>query len=184
MGYVWSPLAPSPSGIANYAETLIAGDPEFGDLVFVTEDAAQLAAAVSFFLFGNILLGPAISDISFAVIVCALAALTVVRIAPVVVALIGSGAAKETRLFVGWFGPRGLASILFGLLLLEEEIERGQDLFAVVAWTVVLSVALHGATAAWGARRYGQWWDDMSDDEKESMPEGMEVDDMSPLGRR
>ena len=140
-----------------------------------TEDAAQLAAVVSFFLFGNILLGPAISQVTFAIIVCALAALTVARIIPVAISLIGSGAARETRLFVGWFGPRGLASILFGLLLLEEEITRGEELFAVVAWTVVLSVVLHGATAAWGARRYGQWWDDMSDDEKQSMPEGLDM---------
>ena len=145
-----------------------------------TEDAAQLAAVVSFFLFGNILLGPAISEVSFAVIVCALATLTVGRILPVVISLIGSGSARETRLFVGWFGPRGLASILFGLLLFEEEIDRGEELFSVVAWTVALSVLLHGATAAWGARRYGQWWDDMSDDEKESMPEGLDMDEVMP----
>ncbi|MBT6445448.1 MAG: sodium:proton exchanger, partial [Acidimicrobiaceae bacterium] len=75
-----------------------------------TEDAAQLAAVVSFFLFGNILLGPAIGDVTVAILVCAVASLTVVRIVPVVVALVGSGAARETRLFVGWFGPRGLAS--------------------------------------------------------------------------
>ncbi len=61
-----------------------------------TEDAAQLAAVVSFFLFGNILLGPAISEVSFAVIVCALATLTVGRILPVVISLIGSGSARET----------------------------------------------------------------------------------------
>jgi len=148
-----------------------------------TEDAAQLAAAVSFFLFGNILLGPAIREVSFAIIVCALAALTIMRVLPVAIALLGSGAARETQLFVGWFGPRGLASILFGLILLEEEIERGPELFAVVAWTVALSVLLHGATAAWGARRYGQWWDDMSDDEKESMPEGLDMDGMDEIAR-
>lgn len=145
-----------------------------------TEDAAQLAAAVSFFLFGNILLGPAVGDVTAAILLCAIASLTMVRIVPVVIALIGSGAARETRLFVGWFGPRGLASILFGLLLLDEGIEGGEQLFAVVAWTVVLSVVLHGATAAWGARRYSQWWDDMSDDEKDSMPEGMDMDELIP----
>jgi len=143
-----------------------------------TEDAAQLAAVVSFFLFGNILLGPAIGDVTVAILVCAVASLTVVRIVPVVVALVGSGAARETRLFVGWFGPRGLASVLFGLLLLEEEIEGGEHLFAVVAWTVALSVLLHGATAAWGARRYSQWWNDMPEHKKDVMPEGMDMDDL------
>jgi len=143
-----------------------------------TENAAQLAAVVSFFLFGNILLGPAIGDVTVAILVCAVASLTVVRIVPVVVALVGSGAARETRLFVGWFGPRGLASVLFGLLLLEEEIEGGEQLFAVVAWTVALSVLLHGATAAWGARRYSQWWNDMPEHKKDVMPEGMDMDDL------
>ena len=113
-----------------------------------------------------------------AILVCAVASLTVVRIVPVVVALVGSGAARETRLFVGWFGPRGLASVLFGLLLLEEEIEGGEQLFAVVAWTVALSVLLHGATAAWGARRYSQWWNDMPEHKKDVMPEGMDMDDL------
>lgn len=140
-----------------------------------TEDAAQLAATVSFFLFGNVLLGPAISEVSVAIIVCALATLTIGRMVPVAIALLGSGAARETKVFVGWFGPRGLASILFGLLLFEEEIERRGELFSVVAWTVALSVLLHGATAAMGARRYGAWWDAMDDDEKESMPEGLEM---------
>jgi NhaP-type Na+/H+ or K+/H+ antiporter len=145
-----------------------------------TEDAAQLAAAVSFFLFGNILLGPAVSEVSLTIIVCALATLTVGRILPVVISLVGTGSARQTRLFIGWFGPRGLASILFGLLLFEEEIDRGEELFSVVAWTVALSVLLHGATAAWGARRYSQWWDDMSDDEKESMPEGLDMHHVMP----
>jgi NhaP-type Na+/H+ or K+/H+ antiporter len=143
-----------------------------------TEDAAQLAAAVSFLLFGNILLGPALDDISFAVIVCAVSVLTIGRILPVAVAMTRSGAARQTVGFIGWFGPRGLASILFGLLLLEEELARGPELFGVVAWTVALSVLLHGATAAWGAAHYGVWWSSMTDDEKDTMPEGLEVDPM------
>lgn len=140
-----------------------------------TEDTAQLAAAVSFFIFGNILLGPALDNVSIGIIVCALGALTLVRIVPVAVALAASGAAKETVAFIGWFGPRGLASILFGLQLLEEDIARADDLFAVVAWTVLLSVVLHGATAAVGAKRYGAWWAEMTTDERDSMPEGVEV---------
>jgi NhaP-type Na+/H+ or K+/H+ antiporter len=147
-----------------------------------TEDAAQLAAAVSFFVFGNVLLGPALDAVDAGIIVCALATLTIGRMLPVAVAMAGSGAAAPTVGFVGWFGPRGLASILFGLLLLEEELPMAEDLFAVVAWTVLLSVVLHGATAAAGARRYGAWWATMSDAERESMPEGLDVPDQ-PLRR-
>ncbi len=156
----------------------VSGDAEH--LAEYTEDTAQLAAAVSFFVFGNVLLGPALDDVDLAIVVCALATLTVGRMVPVAVALIGSRAAPPTVAFIGWFGPRGLASILFGLQLLEEDLPGATDLFAVVAWTVVFSVGLHGATAAWGARRYGAWWSDMSDDEKTSMPEGVDAPEQRP----
>ena len=98
---------------------------------------------------------------------------------PVAVAMIGTRAARPTVAFVGWFGPRGLASILFGLLLLEEELEAASSLFAVVTWTVLLSVVLHGATAAPLARRYGAWWADMADDHH-VMPEALPVDEARP----
>ncbi len=61
-------------------------------------------------------------------------------------------------MFVGWFGPRGLASIVFGLILLEEHVPGADQLFSVVVLTVLMSVAAHGATAGWGARRYGAWY--------------------------
>lgn len=140
-----------------------------------TEDTAQLAAAVSFFLFGNVLLGPALGDASAPILLCAVLALTMGRMLPVAIAMIGTRAATPTVAFLGWFGPRGLASILFGLLLLEEELASGPDLFGIVAWTVLLSVVVHGATAAWGARRYGSWWAAMDHDEQRTMPEGAAV---------
>lgn len=191
---VWGQLAVLSLAITTLAATIEAGGNGFiatfvAGLAFghvadraehwgeFTEDTAQLAAAVSFFLFGNLLLGPALDDLSVTIIVCALAVLTVARMVPVAVALIGTGAAFATSAFVGWFGPRGLASILFGILLLEEELEGADELFAVVAWTVALSVVLHGATAAAGARRYGAWWSAMPHDEQMEMPEAIEVED-------
>lgn len=140
-----------------------------------TEDTAQLAAAVAFFLFGNVLLGPALDDLTFSILLCAVLALTLGRMIPVALAMIGTGAAAPTVAFVGWFGPRGLASILFGLLLLEEELPAAETLFGIVAWTVLLSVVLHGASAAWGARRYGAWWAEMTPHEQDSMPEAAPV---------
>ncbi len=189
---VWGQLAVLALAITTLAATIEAGGNGFiatfvAGLAFghvsdhaehlgeFTEDSAQLAAAVSFFLFGNLLLGPAFDHLSFTVIVCALAVLTVARMVPVAIAMTGTGAALATRAFVGWFGPRGLASILFGLLLLEEELANADELFAVVAWTVALSVLLHGATAAIGARRYGAWWNDMPHHEQAEMPESVAV---------
>jgi len=140
-----------------------------------TENTSQLAAAISFFLFGNVLLGPALGDVTVSIVLCAVLVLTVDRMVPVAIAMIGSGAATPTVAFLGWFGPRGLASILFGLLLLEEDLSAGADLFAIVAWTVILSVVLHGSTAARGARTYGAWWAAMDHEEQQTMPEGVAV---------
>lgn len=124
-----------------------------------TEDSGQLLAALSFFLFGNVLVPAGLSRPTWQVVICAVLLLTVARMVPVWLSLAGSGAAGPTRLFAGWFGPRGLASIVFGLLLLEERVPAAEEMFSVVVLTVLLSVAAHGATAAAGTRRYVRWWE-------------------------
>ncbi|BAN02171.1 cation:proton antiporter [Ilumatobacter coccineus] len=152
-----------------------------------TEDAAQLLALGAFFVFGNVLLGQAVDDVSAGVVVCAIVTLTLGRMLPVWIAMIGSGTRWPTRLFIGWFGPRGLASIIFGLLLLEDFDEvagGGDDLFGVIGVTVTASVVLHGATASWGASRYGRWAEalEASDDERSDM-NVPEVAEMIPRSR-
>jgi NhaP-type Na+/H+ or K+/H+ antiporter len=85
--------------------------------------------------------------------------LTVIRMVPVAIALLGTRLRTVTVLFMGWFGPRGLASIVFliiGLEGLEEAGVRAGPLAAAVAWTVLLSVILHGITAGPLASRYGR----------------------------
>jgi NhaP-type Na+/H+ or K+/H+ antiporter len=133
-------------------------------LAELTDDVAQLLGVIAFFVFGNVLLDEVRDDIfgpdGWRILLAALAGLTVVRIVPVWIALIGTEARWPTRLFLGWFGPRGLASIVFGLLLLERfetEPVDGEAMFRVIGVTVALSIVLHGATAAWGAARYGAW---------------------------
>ncbi len=81
--------------------------------------------------------------------------LTVIRMVPVAIACVGSGLDRATVLFVGWFGPRGLASLVFALLALEELGERADSAVLVIAVTVVLSVVAHGFTSAPLAARYG-----------------------------
>lgn len=146
-----------------------------------TEDAAQLFAVVAFFVFGNVFVGEMFSDLTPVIVACALLTLTVGRIVPVWISLIGSGLKPPSRLFLGWFGPRGLASIVFGLLLIEdlETLETiGEDMFSVIAFTVSASVVLHGASASWGARTYGRWAAEaeMSIDERGEM-EMVDVDE-------
>ena len=83
--------------------------------------------------------------------------LTVVRMLPVAVALIGSGLGWATVLLVGWFGPRGLASVVFALLALEELGARtAGPAIAVIAVTVLFSVLAHGVTADPLADRYAK----------------------------
>ena len=79
---------------------------------------------------------------------------------PVAIALIGSRLGLPTVAFVGWFGPRGLASIVFGLLAVDALARSGLAsgaLASTVTWTVLLSVVFHGATAGVLATRYGRW---------------------------
>ncbi|QNE76030.1 hypothetical protein F0344_16635 [Streptomyces finlayi] len=83
--------------------------------------------------------------------------LTVVRMLPVAVALVGSGLRLPTVAYIGWFGPRGLASVVLGLLVLEEHVRGVGLLGRVVAVTVGLSVLLHGVSAVALAARYGRW---------------------------
>jgi NhaP-type Na+/H+ or K+/H+ antiporter len=126
-------------------------------VVGLTEDLGDLLASLSFFVFGAVLLGPALSAIDWRTALYAILSLTLVRMLPVAVALAGSRFRPPTVLYVGWFGPRGLASIVFALLMLRDGPSGAGLLVDVVALTVGLSVVLHGATAAWAARAYGTW---------------------------
>ena len=85
----------------------------------------------------------------------AVLSLTVVRMLPVAAALAGSGLSRRAALFIGWFGPRGLASVVFALLALEELGPDADRAVAVVVATVLLSVVAHGLSAAPLAQRVG-----------------------------
>jgi sodium/hydrogen antiporter len=126
-------------------------------VVGLAEQVGDVLASLSFFVFGAVLLGPALSAIDWRTALYAVLSLTVVRMAPVAAALAGTHFRLPTVLYVGWFGPRGLASIVFALLLLEDGPPAADLLVDVVALTVGLSVLLHGATAAWAARTYSGW---------------------------
>jgi sodium/hydrogen antiporter len=146
-GVVWRRTVPAAEGATAGPESVIGLSEELGDLL----------AALSFFVFGAVLLGPALSVIDWRTSLYAILSLTLVRMVPVAVALTSSGLRPATVLYVGWFGPRGLASIVFALLLLEDGPPGADLLVDVVSLTVGLSVLLHGATAAWAAGTYADW---------------------------
>jgi sodium/hydrogen antiporter len=125
----------------------------------LAEESGELLNAVTFLLFGAVLLGPALGELDWRIATYAVLSLTVVRLLPVALAMVGTGMRRVTVGFLGWFGPRGLASIVFVLLLVEQtELLERPLLLAVVTWTVALSVYAHGLTAWPGANRYADWY--------------------------
>lgn len=126
----------------------------------LTEDAAQIGATATFVVFGALLVWPAFDALTPLVAVCAIGTLTIGRMLPVAISLIGAGLKPPTVAFIGWFGPRGLASMVFGLLVIQEEALVGrEELFSVIVLVIVASVVLHGISAAPLADRYGHWFD-------------------------
>lgn len=124
------------------------------DIADFAEDQGELLSMITFTVFGAVLVGPRLDELTWEVAAYVAVSLIVVRMLAVLVALWRSGTMVETRLFIGWFGPRGLASILFGLLVAQEvEGEGARQVVLVVMWTVLVSVVAHGLTAApWVAR--------------------------------
>ncbi len=146
-----------------------------------TEDIGQLLSMLTFVVFGSVLAGPGIAGVTVGMVVYAAASLTVVRMIPVAVALTGTGLRRPTVAFLGWFGPRGLASILFGLTVVEAEVlDSAGWMFSVVAVTVVISVLAHGLSAGVLAQRYGAWY--AAHPSGPELPESAPAPEL-PLGR-
>ncbi len=137
----------------------IAGWSTSSEAAELPELGGEILALVVWFLFGATLVPVAIEDLDGRTVAYALASLTLIRMVPVALSLVRSGIDRPSVVFIGWFGPRGLASVVFALLAIEELGETTPEVrraVATVALTVLLSVVLHGITARPGGRRYVQ----------------------------
>lgn len=136
-----------------------------------TEDLGLFSSFLVWSIFGALLLAPVLEGgTRWTPIVYAALSLTVIRMVPVAVSMIGSGLRTPSVLFLGWFGPRGLASVVFTLLAVETLAEEGlvsTPLIEITTWTVFLSVILHGITARPLSRIYGSHAADESGDRPE-----------------
>jgi NhaP-type Na+/H+ or K+/H+ antiporter len=133
-------------------------DPD--ELNQLTEEVGGVLNGVTLVFFGAILLEPALAELSWQLALYALLSLTVVRMLPVVIAMWGSRARRPTLGFLGWFGPRGLASIVFAVIVIEESNLPHETLIVQAIYlTVGLSVLAHGLTAAPLAGRYARWYE-------------------------
>jgi NhaP-type Na+/H+ or K+/H+ antiporter len=123
-----------------------------------TEGEGQLLSWAAFFLIGAVLLPEAAAHLTWASFALILVSLFIVRPLAIWLSLVGTDAHHITRLFFGWFGPRGLATALFALLVVEQlDHEIGENILHLAINAVWISAVLHGVTAAFGAVRYGRW---------------------------
>jgi len=125
------------------------------ETVHYVEQTAGLAGLLVWTFVGAVAVPQLVHAPAWQLALYAVLSLTVVRMLPVAVALAGSGLSRRAALFIGWFGPRGLASVVFALLALEELGPDADRAVAVVVATVLLSVVAHGLSAAPLAQRAG-----------------------------
>jgi NhaP-type Na+/H+ or K+/H+ antiporter len=145
--------------VAGFAAGILFGAATAGRLaasVQFTETLGLSASLLVWSIFGALFVGRLFTNgFSARPVGYALLSLTAVRMVPVALALLGTHLRPITLAFMGWFGPRGLASVVFTLLALEEIERAGAMLVETVTWTILLSVVLHGVTASPLAARYG-----------------------------
>lgn len=163
LAYGTSLVAGGNGFVAAFVAGIVFGSTTKGALRQPTEFAETIGMFLSFAvwgLFGLILVGPAVSGgVSFAPIVYAVFSLTLIRMVPVAASLLGSGLRRDSVAFIGWFGPRGLASVVFALLAYDALSSAGlpvSTLQLTATWTILLSVLLHGLSAGPLAEVYGR----------------------------
>jgi NhaP-type Na+/H+ or K+/H+ antiporter len=115
--------------------------------------------AISFLLVGAMLIPLALEQLTWAVVAYAVLSLVVIRVVTVAAAMIGSGARWQTVAFMGWFGPRGLATVVFTVLLVDANVPNGDLIASVAIAGVTLSVLAHGFTAPPLVAAYAKWWE-------------------------
>jgi NhaP-type Na+/H+ or K+/H+ antiporter len=160
LAYLLATISGGNGFIAAFTAGLIFGaiiGPRCKFILEFAESEGQTLAMLSFVIFGAVMLPAAIAHVSWTVVLYALLSLTLIRLVPVAIALTGTRLSALTVSFLGWFGPRGLASILFALLIVEKmDTPATTTILTITVTTVAFSIVLHGLTAAPMARRYGK----------------------------
>ncbi|MFT6985112.1 MAG: NhaP-type Na+/H+ or K+/H+ antiporter [Psychromonas sp.] len=116
-------------------------------LLVAAEGMGDTLALITWVVFGALVIGPSIESFSWNIILYSVLSLTLIRMLPVFLVLTGQKLRTDEKLFIGWFGPRGLASIVFALIVIKEQLPGGNILAMTVACTVILSILAHGLSA-------------------------------------
>jgi NhaP-type Na+/H+ or K+/H+ antiporter len=123
------------------------------ELVQAGEGIAELLAMMTWIVFGAVAVGQSWLGMTWPVLIYSLLSLTVIRMLPNILALTRSGEGWEPKFFLGWFGPRGLASIVFFVIVANAHLPGESIMKSVVVCTITLCIFAHGVTAnAWAKR--------------------------------
>jgi NhaP-type Na+/H+ or K+/H+ antiporter len=125
-------------------------------VVFAAEGIGETLALMTWLLFGAIVIGQSVEHFTWQMVVYALLSLTVIRMLPMFLSLTGTGEPTNAKLFLGWFGPRGLASIVFAFIVINENVPNARFLAMVVVLTVFFSLVAHGVSANPLSRRMAE----------------------------
>ncbi len=117
------------------------------ELLRGAEHMGEALALLTWVIFGGIIVARLIDRVTWSALLYAILSLTVIRMLPVFLCLIGTKTSVADKLFIGWFGPRGLATIVFAVLVLDEKLPGNDTIMLAAGWTVLLSVIVHGVTA-------------------------------------
>lgn len=126
------------------------------ELTVPAEGIGDVLALLTWTLFGIAVVGQVLGEITWQVAVYVVLSLTVVRMLPIYLSLAGSGEPAADKAFLGWFGPRGLASIVFTVIIYDTEMPGAELMTLVVTCTVLASLVVHGMTANPLARRFAR----------------------------
>ncbi len=116
-------------------------------LLLAGEGVGETLALLTWVTFGAVVAGPALQHFAWDAVLYAVLSLTVIRMLPSFLVLTGMGLSVFDKLFLGWFGPRGLASIVFIVIVLNEHLPGEETIRMAVDWTIMLSVIAHGLSA-------------------------------------
>ena len=116
-------------------------------LLLAAEGTGDTMALLTWVVFGSVVIGRSEGTLTWEVLLYAVLSLTVIRMVPVLLALIGLKLRTDERFFMAWFGPRGLASIVFAVIVLNSDLPGGETIRVTVVSTILLSVIAHGLSA-------------------------------------
>ena len=126
------------------------------ELLRAAEGTGDTLALITWVIFGAAVVGKAVGHFNWLIVIYAILSLTLIRMLPVFVSLAGMGVSTEGKLFMGWFGPRGLASVVFAVIVVNDNVPHGGIIAATAVCTIMLSILAHGISANPWAKGFGE----------------------------